>query len=244
MNETSIEKKADDFRQRWGYGTDKPIPLQSLLLQLNVPTFFKPMKRVSGMAIKAANQTKFMLVNSRQTLGRQHFTICHELYHLFVQENFEYKICITQSFDKSDKEEYYADLFAAYLLLPSKGIRDFIPEIELEKDAISLDTIIKIEQAFQCSRGALLHRLKKMKFLSVAKVAEYQDLVKKSAYARGYPLHLYQPTNHCEVWGDYGQLAYELFRHSKISEGDYGSLMMDIGVDIFQNPVEETFDFN
>ncbi|MEN9611130.1 MAG: hypothetical protein RLZZ628_1944 [Bacteroidota bacterium] len=243
MNETFLEKKADDFRQRWGYGTDKPIHLPSLLLELNVPTFFKPMNKVSGMAIKAENQTKFMLINSSETLGRQNFTICHELYHLFVQENFEYKVCITQCFDKNDKEEYYADTFAAFLLLPSKGIRDFIPEEELEKDAITLDTIIKIEQIYQCSRKALLHRLKKMKFLSNAKVSDYQYNVKQSAYARGYPLHLYEPTNRCEVWGDYGQRAYELFQISKISEGDYGALMRDIGIDIFKSQMDETLDF-
>lgn len=246
MNETFLEKKADDFRQKWGYGTDKPIHLPSLLLDLNVPTFFKPMKKVSGMAFKAENQTQFMLINSSNTLGRQNFTICHELYHLFVQKNFEYKVCITELFNNKDKdkEEYHADAFAAFLLLPSKGIRDVIPEAELDRDAITLDTVIKIEQMYQCSRTAVLYRLKKMNFLSNSKFTDYQQNVKQSAYARGYPLHLYLPTNHCEVWGNYGQGAHELFQMSKITEGDYASLMMDIGIDIFESQQDETPDFN
>jgi Zn-dependent peptidase ImmA (M78 family) len=238
-----LEKKAEDFRQRWGYGIDKPINFQSLLLELNVPTFFKPMKKVSGMAFKSESDAKFILINSNQTIGRQNFTICHELYHLFVQKDFEYKVCITQKFDKKDLEEYSADIFASFLLLPSKGIRYLIPEDELEKDSISLDTIVKIEQAFQCSRQALLYRLKKLSFLSDTKAMEYTQWVTNSAYTRGYPTHLYKATNSNDVWGDYGESALELFQSRKISEGDYASLMIEIGVDVFAEPTDDVFDF-
>jgi Zn-dependent peptidase ImmA (M78 family) len=238
-----LEKKADDFRQRWGYGTDKPINLQSLLLGLNVPTFFKPMKKISGMAFKPKPDAKFMLINSSQTIGRQNFTICHELYHLFVQKDFEYQICITQNFNSKDPEEYNADVFASYLLLPSKGIRDLIPEDELEKDGISLDTIVKIEQAFQCSRIALLHRLKKMSFISESKMSKFNQLIINSAYIRGYPCQLYKPTLSNDVWGDYGETALELFNLQKISEGDYTSLMIDIGIDVLKQPTDDILDF-
>jgi Zn-dependent peptidase ImmA (M78 family) len=146
-----LEKKADDCRQRWGYGTDKPINLQSLLLELNVPTFFKPMKKISGMAFKSETNARFMLVNSEQTMGRQNFTICHELYHLFVQTDFSHKVCMAQSFDKKDPEEYAADNFAAFLLLPTKGIRDLLPENEFNLDTITLDTVVKINvRALRC----------------------------------------------------------------------------------------------
>ena len=200
-----IEKQAEDFRQQYGYGTDKPINLQSLLLELNVPTFFKPMKSVSGMAYKSEGNDKFILINSAQTVGRQNFTICHELYHLFIQADFEYKVCITQKFDKKDKYEYYADMFASFFLLPAKGIRDLIPDDEFEKDAITLDTVVKIEQAFQCSRSALLHRLKQLHLISDVKKIEYSSNIIKSARHRAYPCRLYEATQSIDVWGDYGQ---------------------------------------
>jgi Zn-dependent peptidase ImmA (M78 family) len=238
-----LEKKAEDFRQKCGYGTDKPINFQGLLLELNVPTFFKPMKKISGMAFKSETDVRFILINSSQTIGRQNFTLCHELYHLFIQKKFEHQVCITQQFNKKDTEEYNADVFASFLLLPSKGIRDLIPEDELEKDAITLDTIVKIEQAFQSSRQALLFRLKSMSFLSDAKSIEYSQWVRNSAYTRGYPAHLYSPNNSTDVWGDYGESALELFQTNKISEGDYASIMIDIGVDILQMPKDDDFDF-
>ena len=238
-----LEKKAEECRQIWGYGTDKPINFQSLLIDLNVPTFFKPMKKVSGMAFKAESGVKFMLVNSNRTIGAQNFTICHELYHLFVQENFAHKVCITQKFDKKDLEEYNADVFASFLLLPSKGVRDLIPENELGKDAVSLDTVVKIEQAFQCSRTALLYRLQKLSFLSEPKAKEYASWVRNSAYARGYPTKLYKSSDSNDVWGDYGELALSLFQSEKIQEGDYASLMMDIGVDVFADPIVDDIEF-
>lgn len=241
----SLEKKADDFRQRWGYGTDKPINLQSLLLELNVPTFFKTMEKVSGMAFKSESNARFILINSGHTVGRQNFTICHELYHLFIQENFSYKVCTAQSFiyDKKDPEEYAADIFAAFLLLPTKGIRDLIPEKELEKDSISLDTVVKLEHAFQCSRSALLYRLKKLNYISDIKFSEFSQNKILSAYQRGYPINLYQPSNVELVWGNYGEIAFDLFELGKISEGDYASLMIDIGVDIFKKTIPDYPDF-
>ena len=243
LHTSFIEKQAEDFRQQYGYGTDKPINLQSLLLELNVPTFFKPMKSVSGMAYKSDKNEKFILINSAQTVGRQNFTICHELYHLFVQKDFEYKVCVTQKFDKKDKHEYYADLFASFFLLPSKGIRDLVPDDEFEKDSISLDTVVKIEQAFQCSRLALLHRLKQLHLISDSKKIEYSTHVKSSAYNRAYPIRLYEKTDSIDVWGDYGKIALDLFQNRKISEGDYTSLMIDVGIDVLASQPEELIDF-
>jgi Zn-dependent peptidase ImmA (M78 family) len=243
INLDLLEKKADDCRQRWGYGTDKPINLQSLLLELNVPTFFKPMKKVSGMAFKSETNARFMLVNSEQTVGRQNFTICHELYHLFVQTDFSYKVCMAQSFDKKDPEEYAADNFAAFLLLPTKGIRDLLPENEFASDTITLDTVVKMEQAFQCSRTALLYRLKQLGYISKNRYTELDQNKIKSASNRGYPIQLYKPTYTEGVWGNYGELAFDLFESGKISEGDYATIMMDIGTDIFQEPMADYVDF-
>jgi Zn-dependent peptidase ImmA (M78 family) len=238
-----LEKKADDCRQRWGYGTDKPINLQSLLLELNVPTFFKPMEKISGMAFKSDINARFMLVNSAQTVGRQNFTICHELYHLFVQTDFSHKVCMAQSFDKKDPEEYAADNFAAFLLLPTKGIRDLMPEKEFALDTITLDTVVKMEQAFQCSRTALLYRLKQLKHISQTKYIELDKNKIKSAMNRGYPIQLYKPNNIELVWGNYGELAFDLFESGKISEGDYASIMLDIGTDIFEESMADYVDF-
>ena len=35
------------------------------------------------------DDVKFMLINANHSIGKQNFSIAHELYHLFVQENFK-----------------------------------------------------------------------------------------------------------------------------------------------------------
>ena len=132
-----IEQQAHEIRNKWGLTLFEPIRLKSLLIQLNVLTVFQSMSNeFSGMAVKigkGVDTQRFMLVNSNSTLGRQHFTICHELYHLFVQEDFFSMICEAGRFDKKDIEEYNADWFAAYFLLPEAGIMRLIPKQERQK---------------------------------------------------------------------------------------------------------------
>lgn len=229
------KQKALDFRDSHGFSSHEPIYLKSLLLKLRVLTVFKPLSdSFSGMAYKCGEEAKFILINSNQTLGRQHFTIGHELYHLFIQENFTYRVCHTGSFSKDDIEEYRADLFSINLILSEEAIYKIVPEEELEKKSVSLDTIVEIEQQYNCSRSALLYRLMNMGLIKNTDFNDYKKNVIVSAKKRGYRAELYVPTNIDEVIGDYGQIAKSLFEENKISESHYINLLSDIGIDVWE----------
>lgn len=238
MNEWVLEKEATSFRLKYGLSGIEAIRLKSLLQKLNVVTVFMPLSSgFSGMAIKVSKNEqeadRFMLVNNTQSIGKQHFTICHELYHLFVQSNFSSQICLTGLFDKkANKEEYYADVFASYLLLPSDGLLTYIPSEELQKKRISLKTVLYLEQYFSCSRSALLYRLKSAGYMQAAEYDTYKTGVKRSALENGYPVDIYNPGNEHLVIGDYGSLAKELFDKNELSQSHYYSLLSDIGIDI------------
>ncbi|MBI3218565.1 MAG: ImmA/IrrE family metallo-endopeptidase [Bacteroidetes bacterium] len=239
--ELEIEKKAFAFRQLNGLSSAEPIRLKSLLLKNNVLTVFKPLSEsFSGMALKTSDQNRFIMVNSEQSLGKQHFTIGHELYHLFVQENFISQKCSVGIFDGAkDPEEYRADLFAAFLLLPEEGIKQMIPDEELKRGAdITLQTILKIENYYSVSRRALLYRLFNLEFIKQAKYDEYLKTVMKGARQNGYPTHLYERGNANEIIGDYGVLANKLLEVDKISESHYLELMGAIGF----NPLDQSAD--
>lgn len=238
MHSFVLEKKATEFRNIYGLGSNDSIRLKSLLYKLNVLTVFKPLNsNFSGMAIKVTNgkeeETKrFILINSSKSLGAQHFTICHELYHLFIQRQFTSMVCTTGLFRKTDGEEYNADLFAAYLLMPETAIKSIIPDDELGKNKISLKTILKIEQYFSCSRAALLVRLKQLGIIDGSHYDRFASNVKRSALEHGYSTDLYEPGNHNQVVGDYGTIARELFDKEKISESHYFSLLLDLGMNV------------
>jgi Zn-dependent peptidase ImmA (M78 family) len=233
--ETEIELRAIDFRQQNGYSSTEPVHLKSLLLKRNVLSVFRPLTSdFSGMALKVGSNL-FMMVNTEQSQGKQHFTIAHELYHLCVQDNFTFQQCKTGRFDRKDIEEYKADLFAAFFLLPSDGIKKMIPPEELGRNSeISLQTVLKIEQFYSVSRSALLYRLKSLGLINSGTYDKYARDVIRSAVYYGYPVALYKRAAEQSVIGDYGVLAQQLFSTGEISESHYYELMDAIGV----NPLE------
>ena len=237
MVDVLLEKAAVQFRSEHSFSNKDAIRLKSLLQKLNTITVFKPLSQgFSGMAIKAGGNgsvSRFMLINSDQSIGKQHFTICHELYHLYIQNNFVSRVCKTGLFDKkNDIEEYNADVFASFLLLPTDGLIELIPNKELHEKQISLSTIVYLEQFFSCSRRALLYRLKRMKLLTAMVYDQYAVGVKRSALEYGYDTSLFEPGNNGVIIGDYGTSARELFDNNLISQSHYFSLLSDLGIDI------------
>ena len=148
MNNNVLEKKVIEFRRFAGLSETDPIRFKSLLSKLNVITVFRDLSaEFSGMALKV-EENRFILINSAHSLGKQHFTICHELYHLYVQENFSSMVCSVGQFNSALGEEFNADRFASILLMPESAIKELIPDQELSKDKIQLHTVLKTGALF------------------------------------------------------------------------------------------------
>ena len=232
VNDLVTKKDAVQFRQKYGISSTEPIRLKSFLQALKVMTLFRPLRdNISGMSLMI-NDYRFMIVNSENTLGKQHFTICHELYHLFIQDSFDSMICKTGLFDKKNKLEYTADMFAANLLLPDEGIITLVPDTEFKKNHISLSTIVRIEQYYSSSRMALLIKLEQMGLIDLKSYEKYCHKVILSAVQLGYDTSLYKKGNEGKTIGDYGEKAKKIWDSGKISESNYISLLQDIGIDV------------
>ncbi len=231
----NLEKATAEFREKYGYNTFNPIRVKSLLLQLNVLTIFRKMEGTfSGMSLKISKD-KFMLINSMHSLGRQHFTIFHELYHLFVQKDFEHAVC-DNNIDKKDlKEEENADIFAANLMLPREGLLKVIPDEELKKDKISVSTILSLEQYYSCSHRAMLRRLEDLHLITKDFREKLGEDIKTTAKQYGYDTSIYDPGNDNLVIGDYGVKAKMLFDENIISKAHYLELMRELGIDFGDN---------
>ena len=225
--ETHLLKKAVvKFRDLAGINSNEPVNTHALLLKLNVLAVFKPMSPdFSGMALKV-NDKNFMLINSGHSVGRQNFSIAHELYHLFVQEDFHTHSCEVNALDTQNKEEKKANNFASEFLLPEEALYEYIPESEIGKNKISLGTLLKMEQIFAVSHIALLIRLRSLKLIDQSFIdAQSLTSISKQANSYGFPTHIYNPANHNLILGDYGVKVNELFDEGKISEGHFHELI-------------------
>jgi len=236
--EFKLKALAANFRNRFGYSNTEPIDFKSLLWKLDILTVFSPLgDDFSGLSIKVVDEM-FILVNSSQSVGRQNFTICHELYHLFYDTDFVPHKCQAGRFPKNGSE-LKADLFASYLLLPEDGITNMIPESEMYNDSIQLSTLLKIEHTYGSSRMALLVRLLRMKLVTQTTIEKYSVNILRNARQYGYLCDLYTHTNEKLIIGPYGTLANKLFDENKISEGHYRELLAAIGIDINEISIDE-----
>lgn len=218
------------FRQKIGLSDAEAVNLKSLLLKLGVLTIFRPLsEKFSGMSLKSPGGERFMLINCNQPRCRQHFTIAHELYHLFIEKTPVPHNCETEK-GKSESERC-ADAFALIFLMPSAGILQLIPAEELLSDKISLATIIRMEHYFSVSRQAVINRLSDLKYLVRS---ERENLLSypviRTAREYGYDTALYLPGNANLVIGNFGEKARRLFDEGKISEGHYRELLSKIGI--------------
>ena len=83
-----IEQLALKMRSEAGLNPAEPIHAKTLLRKLGVMVIYRPLsEKACGLSMRSADgKMKFMLINSNNSRGRQHFTIGHELFHLSCTE--------------------------------------------------------------------------------------------------------------------------------------------------------------
>ena len=229
-----VEREVSRFRHSKGLSDTEAVNLKSLLLKLNVLTVFRPLSEsFSGMSLKG-NGKCFMLVNANQPRCRQHFTIAHELYHLFVEENPTTHACNKDG--RKSESEQCADAFAQMFLMPADGVRQIIPSDELKNGIITLATVLKLGHYFGVSHSAVINRLSDMGLINRKEREALASVqVKRASREYGYDTALYETGNCGLVIGDFGEKARRLFEADKISEGHYLELLHKIGIDGNEN---------
>lgn len=225
----TIENLARKFRFDNELSQNEPINVKSLVRKLNILTIYKPLSETFyGMSLKSPSGNGFILINSENPKGRQHFSVAHELYHLFFDENPTPHICNEVSGGKTPSERN-ADSFASALLLPFDGLLKCIPKEEILQNQVSLATIIRIEQYYSVSRSALLLRLKTKSLINSIEYNEFCKIpVQESARLYGYDTSLYNKGNEGLVIGDFGEKARYLYEKGLVSEGHYLELLNKI----------------
>lgn len=209
----------------------EPLNTKTIVRQLNIMTMFRPLSEsLWGLSLGSPDaRGRFILVNSNSTRGCQHFTIAHELFHLFFDEKPEPHFSGSE-FNASPSERS-ANMFASALLMPRTGICSIIPNNELIAKDISVDTILRLESLFGVSHTTMTVRLKELSLITNVCAERLLCIsITREAALRGYDRRLYQTAgNEGLVIGDFGSMAKILYDKEKISEGHYMELLNMIG---------------
>ena len=224
-----INQLAMKMRMEAGLNQTEPIHTKTLLRKLGVMVMYRPLSDCAcGLSMRSADgQMKFMLINSNNSRGRQHFTICHELFHLYYDEAPKPHICGTPGLER-EPAEVNANSFASALLLPRDGVLMSIPDKEIKERNISIATMLRLEQLYEVSHQSLSYCLRSMKLLTEEELQthiEESKVIQDIATEYGYDLSIYQPGNENVTLGDFGEKARRLFDDGRISEGHYVELL-------------------
>lgn len=166
-------------------------------------------------------------INSNMSIGRQNFTLAHELYHLLYEENKNnFVIC---DYSSESESEIEANIFASYLLIPYEGLKRYVKNMNISK--WSLDDVIAAEQYYQISHMALLFRLVEQNFITEEESLEFQNVkISHEARIRGFNDDLYYPSPEDRKYfslGNYVKSVGKAYSSNKISVGKKDELLLD-----------------
>lgn len=229
LTKEAIEQLALKMRAEAGVTPTEPIHTKTLLRKLGVMVMYRPLsERACGLSMRSADgEMRFMLINSNNSRGRQHFTICHELFHLYYDEEPKPHVCGSPGMEK-DPSEINANAFASALLLPPVGVLASVPPEEIKNRRVTMATMLRLEQLFGVSHQSLCYCLRHMRLLTEDELQvhlEESKSIQQIAAEYGYDTSLYQSGNEGVVIGDFGEKARRLFDLERISEGHYVELL-------------------
>lgn len=231
IDKMALSNKASSVRKKIGEDNTSPIDIFALVYTLENVTLVKyPLgEKISGACLKN-NTSTVIAVNSGMSIGRQRFSLAHELYHLYFDEDMTSTIC-SSKIGGGNQTEKSADQFASYLLMPPAALYEKIQEIKsVEKRNLTIKDVIKLEQYFGVSRQAMLFRLQEEGELSQPDAAGMQKDVILTAAKLGYDTSLYKSTPESENRGTYGHYikqAENLLQSEVISTGKYEEWLLD-----------------
>lgn len=226
MDRLVLQRRALSIREHFGVDDNSPMDLFSLVhTNSDITLIFYPFKEeISGVCIKSAN---LIAIDSNSTLGRQAFSIAHELYHYFYDGEKTSISLYTQANFKVEKE---ANLFASYLLMPDSSFTRFYNKLTNNgTKKIDLHDILEIEQYFRVSRNAVLVRLIQEEYMTSEESEQYKRNIVKNAKKYGFDVSLYLSTDIEEpkTYGSYLKKALELKDLGLISDGKYEEYLLE-----------------
>ena len=229
MDKLDLSTKAQELRELLGEDANSPVDIFSLANQIEGLTLvFYPLgENISGMCVRD-QEMKLIAINSTMSYGRQRFSLAHELYHLYFDDESGFNVC-SKRLDPKSENERCADQFASYFLAPYKALRAAIKKVAGDS-MLSMHHVIALEQYFGMSHLAMFWRLVSEGYLSSDKLDDYCVGVMSMARHLGYEDKLYKPTPadmQRRTYGHYLKQVEELRQKDLVSPGKIDELLLD-----------------
>lgn len=156
-----VEEIAIRFKNEYSSIVKSPIPNSFIAaeeLGFFVVSCPAPDK-LSGMTMNIQDKA-MIVVNSVHPLGRQNYSIWHEVYHWYTGDGQD--ISLSEDAEYSETE-YKAELFASEILMDKKSLKVYLNRLGYSSNAqlkfLKREDIVKLQNDFQVSYRAMLTRI-------------------------------------------------------------------------------------
>lgn len=171
-NEINIEKKLNinintfpEFKEK--FEVKYPFDMENFIEKNKINDNFILVKEPNDIGISGFTKVNYVkdvryvciYINTSEPLGRQNYTFCHELYHLYIDKCGEYNISMIDDIIEEKAEE-----FASFLLINRKELIKKINDMSMSNHReITFEQILKIQEKFNASFIAVICVIKKLK---------------------------------------------------------------------------------
>lgn len=115
----------------------------------------------------------YIVINTTLPKVNVNFAICHEIYHVYFQENeFKHKVEFANDHYYEYDEEFAANLFAGMLLMPETSFRVMYHKFKTEADGDELETIIQLMNYYEVPYMAALIRCYELGLPQTASISD------------------------------------------------------------------------
>lgn len=227
------EQLAIEVRKLLDLGDDPICNVIDLLEQQGVRIVIWPLEneRFSGLFLEDEAVGPCILINASHRPPRIAYTAAHEYGHILMDKELKTKICD----EEKDLVDVRADVFAAALLMPAKGIEEFLRSLrraKLGKKPLEASDIIALRRHLGVSCQALLFRLMNLGWISEEKRGQFESIspslkkLEKILYEQEEAdFEHHYPVKKGYLPERYQYLALEAYRQGKISIGKLAELL-------------------
>lgn len=173
---------ARSIRREWSLDDD-PLPpnFESLVEDLSgISIALEPMEEQVAGLFACLDDQAIALVDSSVPVGRQRFTVAHELCHFLLKDHD--RLIVDERLTGRSVAERRANAFAAHFLMPSESVHRYLRGREADGEVI-----IELVYTFGVSLQALLWHLFNLDLLSKNRKRQFEEVGLKSLSVRyGY----------------------------------------------------------